>query len=104
MSETDESTPETPPTSPPQPGNPAGWSYSDYLLQPTPSQIRQRLRSHVQEVADRLAGFAQRTGGDGWSYTRFSSLGDYLKNLKVELKDMETGMDRPRKPRFVALR
>ena len=97
----DESTPET---APPQTGNSTGWLYSDYLLQPTMSQIRQRLRLHVQEVADRLAGFAQRSGGDGWSYTRFSSLGDYLKNLKVELRDMETGMDRPRKPRFVALR
>ena len=96
----DESTPETPPT---QPGNLAGWQYSDYLLQKTLGQRRERLLRHINEVSQKIGGFHSRSGGDGWSYSRFA-LTDYLKNLKVELKDMETGMDRPRKPRFVALR
>jgi len=91
--------------SPPQPGNPAGWSYSDYLLQPTMSKTRQRLMNHIQEVSDRLAGFQSRQGPEGLGgYSRFASLADYLKNLKTELDALDKQAGRGRRAAFIGLR
>ena len=79
------------------------WQYSDYIEQPTPLLRRERLRCHIREVADRLAGFQSRNGGDGWSYTRYGSLADYLKHLKAELEAMDHQAGRGRRNAFIRM-
>jgi hypothetical protein len=80
------------------------WRYSNYITQPTLARKRKRLRLHVQEVSDRLAGFQSRNGGDGWSYSRFASLDDYLRSLKAELADLDRQAGRQRRSAFIPMR
>lgn len=80
------------------------WQYSDYLEQDKPAQRRARLRLHIHEVADYLSGFQARNGGDGWSYSRFASVADYLKSLKAELVELEQQAGRHRKAAFIPMK
>jgi hypothetical protein len=85
-------------------GSATGWRHSDYITEPTLLRQRLRLRLHVAEVSDHLAGFQSRNGGDGWSYSRFASLADYLQRLKSELAALDRQAGHGRRAAFLGMR
>ena len=65
----------------------ATWTYSDWTSQATIALKLTRIRLHIQEVADYLAGF-RATGSDSRSGQRHP-LDDYLDTLFRKLDELE---------------
>ena len=78
------------------------WKHGGYITEPDRKKRRDKLALHVKEVADYLLSFQSR-GLDGMNYAR-QNVNEYLKSIRSELEAMDTGTDRPRKPRFAVLK